>query len=134
MLSSLEIVFFFFSGFQCLSTNKSLSNLIFKMYCLIFIQLSDYNFIINRKPNGSKTSVEKFNAFNDFSQKKEADMQIKGKDLMITVSLKTLGLKKDKCAITLKVADNIMRVEDFSTFYTTGDCAPYGRLSYSYGY
>lgn len=94
----------------------------------------DYNFIINRKPNGSKTSVEKINAFNDFSQKKEADMQIKGKDLMITVSLKTLGLKKDKCAITLKVADNIMRVEDFSTFYTTGDCAPYGRLSYSYGY
>ena len=61
-------------------------------------------------------------------------MQIKGKDMMITVSLKTLGLKKDKCAITLKVADNIIRVEDFTTFYTSGDCAPYGRLSFSYGY
>ena len=94
----------------------------------------DYQYIINRKPQGNKTSVEQFVSMTEFRSKKEAELSIDGKMMMLTVPLSALGLSQDSCHIMLKVADNVVRTEDFSNFYTMGDSAPFGRISYTYGY
>ena len=36
--------------------------------------------------------------------------------------------------ISIKVTDNVINQEDEMNYYINGDCAPIGRLGYSYGY
>lgn len=94
----------------------------------------DYQFVVNRDPNGDRTSVERFVSFGKTERIGDAAFEIKGSELMITIPLSALSLTCESCHIRFKVADNIQPDEDFFNFYRTGDSAPIGRLSYTYGY
>lgn len=94
----------------------------------------DYQFVINRRPNGGKTSVERFVSFGKTKDAGEAQLEVNGQEMMITVPLKSISLIPESCHIRFKVADNVEPDENFANFYQKGDCAPIGRLSYTYGY
>lgn len=93
-----------------------------------------YNYIINRNPQNGKASVDMSNGGWVWTNIGNADMQITGNKMMITVPLAMLGLSKDNFAFEFKVADNVTNYTDIMDYYVTGDSAPIGRFRYSYGY
>ncbi len=102
----------------------------------------NYQYIINRSPqaNGT-TSIEKstggFNwtgAGNAQYQLYATDSQAGNDVIVYKIPLNALGVTADSCHLRLKVTDNVTNPEDIMDYYISGDCAPIGRLSYSYGY
>lgn len=94
----------------------------------------DYQFVVNRSPDGGKTSVEKFKSFGKTERVGEAVLEVIDNEMMVTIPLSVLSLIPESCHIRFKIADNIEPDEEFSNFYQKGDSAPIGRLSYTYGY
>lgn len=91
----------------------------------------NFNFVVNRFPNGSSTSVEKLtNEYNPTSVG-NAEFQKIGKYLVIKLEKSLLGIT-GKTQLTLKVTDNISNPENIMDYYVSGDSAPIGRLSYTY--
>ena len=43
-----------------------------------------------------------------------------------------LGIEGDAFTITFKVCDNLQKDFDITDLYTNGDCAPVGRIAYTY--
>ena len=54
--------------------------------------------------------------------------------MVVAVPLSALGLTAESCHIEFKVSDNVTKCDDIMDYYVSGDSAPIGRLSYSYGY
>ena len=84
-----------------------------------------YNFAVNRAPDGNTTSVEKSTGGWNWESAGAAELLVEGNRMMITV------------------ADNVQKPSWFAAedaehdilhYYATGDSAPLGRYSYSYGY
>ncbi len=102
-----------------------------------------YNFAVNRAPDGNTTSVEKSMGGWNWESAGAAELLVEGNRMMITVPLSTLGLSADNVKFSFKVADNVQKPSWFAAedaehdilhYYATGDSAPLGRYSYSYGY
>lgn len=102
-----------------------------------------YNFAVNRAPDGNTTSVEKSTGGWNWKSAGAAELLVEGNRMMITVPLSTLGLSADNVKFSFKVADNVQKPSWFAAedaehdilhYYATGDSAPLGRYSYSYGY
>ena len=102
-----------------------------------------YNFAVNRAPDGNTTSVEKSTGGWNWESAGAAELLVEGNRMMITVPLSTLGLSADNVKFSFKVADNVQKPSWFAAedaehdilhYYATGDSAPLGRYSYSYGY
>ncbi len=94
-----------------------------------------YDYIINRNPNSNgKTSVEKSTGGFNFNEAGEAEYRVYGDVILYRIPLEALGLTSDNCYILFKVFDNVTKPEDIMDYYVSGDSAPIGRLSYSYGY
>ena len=84
-----------------------------------------YDYIINRSPKtDGTTSIEK----------STGGYRVYGNVIVYKIPLATLGLTSDNCHIVFKVTDNVTKPDDIMNYYISGDCAPIGRLSYSYGY
>jgi hypothetical protein len=64
----------------------------------------------------------------------EASYTVSGNVMQISIPLSALGLTKDNCYVQFKVTDNVTKYDDIMDYYVTGDSAPIGRLSYTYGY
>ena len=54
--------------------------------------------------------------------------------MQVRVKLSDLKMSAKNYSMQFKVSDNVKNPEDALSFYTTGDAAPIGRLSYVYGY
>lgn len=93
-----------------------------------------YKYLINRMPNGTKTSVERSKGGYDWESVGEAELRVYGDTMLLAIPLKSLGLTAKDCYVQLKVADNVQNPSDIMDYYVTGDSAPIGRLSYTYGY
>lgn len=94
-----------------------------------------YDYIINRSPQPSgKTSVEKSSGGFVWTPAGQAEYKVDGKIMQIRIPLSALGLTAKNCAIEFKVADNVSSPDDIMDYYISGDSAPIGRLSFSYGY
>lgn len=93
-----------------------------------------YDFIINRSPDGSTTSVEKSTGGFNWTKVGDAEYKVYGNIILYKIPLATLGLTADDCYIHFKVADNLQKPDDIMDYYISGDVAPIGRMSYSYGY
>ena len=102
-----------------------------------------YNFAVNRAPDGNTTSVEKSTGGWNWESAGAAELLVEGNRMMITVPLSTLGLSADNVKFSFKVSDNVQKpswfaaedaAHDILHYYATGDSAPLGRYSYSYGY
>lgn len=108
-----------------------------------------YNFLINRNPQGNKTSIEALGTANGkiTATVQEATAQIATGDDWIAykIPLSALGVTAAD-EIGVKVCDNIFANKktarndgvcvfefgDVMAFYGGGDCAPMGRLNYAY--
>lgn len=94
-----------------------------------------YQYIINRKPDGKgKTSVEKSTGGYNWKDNGSAKYSVNGNIIQIAIPLSALGLNINNCSFEFKVADHITKYDEIMDYYVTGDCAPIGRLNYSYGY
>ncbi len=110
----------------------------------------NYNFLINRHPEGSVTSIERLGV--DGSGKitveslsAKADYVLQGNMISFRIPLEALGVTSAD-EIQLKACDNVFantatedndgvgvfEFGDVMAFYTGGDCAPMGRLNYAY--
>lgn len=92
-----------------------------------------YQYIINRKPDKQKTSVEKSIGGYNWIASGDAKYIVKGNLMEVSIPLKYLGLSPDDCTMEFKVADNVSQYDDIMDYYVTGDSAPIGRLNFSYG-
>ncbi|MGV3762203.1 hypothetical protein [Parapedobacter sp.] len=92
-----------------------------------------YHYIINRKPGMGHTSVERSLGGYHWVQCGEAEYMVRGNVIQVAVPLEQLALTAENCAIEFKVADHVTRYDDIMDYYVTGDSAPLGRLSFSYG-
>jgi hypothetical protein len=63
----------------------------------------------------------------------EAELRVQGNVMVVSVPLSSIGKKAKKLAIEFKVSDNVTNYDDIMDYYVTGDSAPIGRLSFSYG-
>lgn len=94
-----------------------------------------YQYIINRNPNADgTTSIEKSDGGFRWSKAGSATYKLYGDVIVYKIPLSALGLDADNCHIRFKAADNVTKQDDIMDYYVSGDCAPIGRLSYSYGY
>jgi len=94
-----------------------------------------YKYIVNRSPNANgKTSVERSTGGYAWAGAGEADYRVYGNAIIYRIPLSALGLTADNCYVQLKVSDNVTNYSDIMDYYVTGDSAPIGRLSYTYGY
>lgn len=94
-----------------------------------------YEYLINRTIfNESKTSLHKAtgNGF-EFVSAGAVDYSVNGKYMTVKIPLSLLGVKgSTELTLDLKVADNVTDPSDIMSYYTSGDSAPAGRLSYRY--
>ena len=101
-----------------------------------------YQYIINRMANVSKnqSAICKFKKgdtkYNNSATYigSNADMYVSGKVMQVAVPLVALGLTPQNCRIEFKVADGVKNpLLDIYSYYTYGDSAPLGRMSYVFG-
>lgn len=94
-----------------------------------------YNYIINRHPNSDgTTSIEKSNSGYNWNNAGTAQYKVYGNVILYSIPLNALGLNASDCYVQFKVTDNITKPDDIMDYYISGESAPIGRLSYSYGY
>lgn len=88
-----------------------------------------YDFVVNRLKGSSGLVIEKF--ANGYSTEKvgEAEYKKEGNEMHLRISKELLGIKGKIIDIQFKWADNF-NDDDIFSFYTDGDCAPYGRMNY----
>lgn len=85
-------------------------------------------YVVNRtSPVNGKTKVERITD-DGYEITVEAEIRFEGNKLMLAVDKDVIGYENN---LSFKWADNYNE-NDFRSFYTSGDSAPYGRLCYSY--
>ena len=96
---------------------------------------NSFSYIINRTREGNKASVEKL-LDNDFVTNKvgECDIAYQGNVIQYAIPLSLINRNKDNYEVGVKICDSIQNQNDIQDYYVSGDCAPIGRLTYSYGY
>lgn len=94
-----------------------------------------YQYIVGRSPKSDgTTSVEKSTGGFNWKNAGNAEYKLYGDVIVYKIPLSLLGVSADSCHLRLKVTDNVTHPDDIMDYYISGDCAPIGRLSYSYGY
>ena len=112
-----------------------------KSWMNVMISLGDNNdsfasfsYIINRTRENGKATIEKLNK--DFNPSKvgEGDVAYQGKVIQYAIPLSVINRDTKHFEVGIKVCDNIQEQNDIQDYYVSGDSAPIGRLSYTYGY
>ena len=93
-----------------------------------------YDFVVNRKPNGTKTSIEKYgsNGAYTFTSAGEATITYSGKEMIISVPRDTVKITDKNFTVDFKFADNVPEQDDIMLFIDKGDVAPNNRFNYRY--
>ncbi len=95
-----------------------------------------YNFIVNRSPEeNGLTTVEKLTAAGStgvsYQSSGPAYVTVNGRYMQYRIPKTSLGVSGEY-RIDFKVLDNVSDLADLSTYYTTGDACPAGRMNYAY--
>lgn len=95
-----------------------------------------YNFIVNRSPEeNGLTTVEKLTAAGSsgvsYQSSGRAYVTVNGRYMQYRIPKTSLGVSGEY-RIDFKVLDNVSDLADLSTYYTTGDACPAGRMNYAY--
>lgn len=95
-----------------------------------------YDYLINAAPNGNRTSVSRFTGDGfSYTSVGEADLSVSGNKMAVRVKRSALGLENsDVPMFSFKVCDNVQSQGDIMDYYVSGDCAPLGRVNYTFGY
>ena len=92
-----------------------------------------YQYFINREIEGNTTSVQKYDG-KTYKDIGTGDVYVRGNVMQVRVKLSDLGLDANDYHMEFKVTDNIKKVNDVLSYYSTGDSAPMGRMGYVFGY
>lgn len=92
--------------------------------------LNNYRYILNRTPNGKKTSLELFNG-TSYQTLGEVNCHLDGNKILFAIP-RDLVQAGENFQMQFKVTDNITNFEDAKAVYKHGDAAPLGRLGYIY--
>lgn len=90
-----------------------------------------YNYVVNRKVNGSSSSVEALNDNYMGTVTGQAEIALSGSVLQVKIPRSALNLGSSN-TFYFKVADGVQNPADIMNFYTTGSSLPIGRLSFQY--
>lgn len=91
-----------------------------------------YQYIINRKPGATTTSLEKSIGGYLFESVGDVKYIIKGNIMQVSIPLSMIGQNSENISFEFKVADNVTYYDDIMDYYVTGDVAPLGRLNFGY--
>lgn len=99
--------------------------------------LGGFSYMVNRRSSETGVcSVEKIGKSGSklaYVQTGAGGFSLNGKYMQFCISKQSLGIGKNvKFNIGFKVADNVTDPEDMQSYYVSGECAPVGRLGYSY--
>ena len=99
--------------------------------------LGGFNYIVNRRSSLSGVcSVERTGKSGgklSYNKTGEGAFSLNGRYMQFCVSKSALGIDKNApFTIGFKVADNVTDPEDMQSYYISGECAPAGRLGYTY--
>ena len=89
------------------------------------------NYVINRKASNGKASIDRVKD-GTFESAGECEVTAKGNHMLFKVKKEAVGLSGTAFGLRFKVTDNLQKDFDVTDLYTNGDCAPIGRISYSY--
>ena len=93
-----------------------------------------YGYAINRRVNGNETSVCRYNSDGEWKEVGTGTVYVSGNVMQVKVKLSDLGMSGKDFYMQFKVTDNVKKPKSPLSYFTSGDSAPIGRLSYSYGY
>lgn len=105
-------------------------NILFNVNSSSSTMLHNYRYILNRNPQGNKTSIELYNG-TSYQNVGEADYSVDG-DIIKFRFGRNLVEATENFKFTFKVTDNITDFSDAKGVYKHGDSAPAGRLGYIY--
>lgn len=90
----------------------------------------NYDYVIDKTEDGN-FAVSRLSE--SYTRTKIGDVQfrIDGNYLWLSVGLSTLGLSTEPI-FSFKVTDGVENPADIYSYYTTGDCAPLGRMNFTY--
>ncbi len=87
-------------------------------------------YVINRSADGTEASVDKIGN-NSFTKIGSAQVTVRGNHMLVRVAKSLIGINGG-FRLQFKVTDNLQKDFDITDLYTNGDCAPVGRINYSY--
>lgn len=92
-----------------------------------------YQFVVNRFRNSKFVTIEKCAEDGKYRWEKvgEAEYCLSGNKMHIKILKELLGINEKTFSLEFKWSDNMQTV-DIMDFYVNGDCAPMGRLNYTY--
>ena len=91
-----------------------------------------FDYVINRTVAEGTAAVERLGADGEADgEVGTAQLQRKGRYLVVSVPRKAVGLDKNKFSFSFKVADHVVGYTDIMNYYIQGDCAPIGRFGYT---
>ncbi len=88
-------------------------------------------YVINRSLDGPKSSLDKITG-SAFAPAGECETLYGGNHMLVRVPKSALGIEGDAYGIRFKVTDHLQKEFDLTDLYVNGDCAPIGRISYSF--
>ncbi len=88
-------------------------------------------YVVNRTADGSVASVDKIEN-GSFTRVGDAEVTIEGRYMLVKVPKSAVGVSGNGFGLQFKVTDNLQKDFDITDLYTNGDCAPIGRIKYSY--
>ncbi len=92
---------------------------------------NDLQFVVNRSLNGTTASLDRLED-ESFVPAGNCTTRVEGNTMIVQVPRSALGIGSGAFGITFKVADNLQSDFDITDLYTNGDCAPIGRINYTY--
>ena len=95
---------------------------------------ASFSYIINRTRENGKSSIEKLNKDFRPSEVGQGDVAYQNNVIQYAIPLSAINRDAQHFEVGIKVCDNIQEQSDIQDYYVSGDCAPIGRLSYTYGY
>lgn len=93
-----------------------------------------YDYVVNRSRNGSKATIERFDAKGKYELEYVADANISfsGKEMVIGISRSSIRIPGNSFTVDFKFTDNIPEEDDIMLFIDKGDVAPNNRFNYRY--
>ena len=88
-------------------------------------------FVVNRELTGTTSKLQTISG-NTFADHADAQTLVSGNLMLVTVRKSDLGITGSDYTLNFKVCDNLQEDFDIADTYINGDCAPIGRINYTY--
>lgn len=131
--STADSVFFLVTTEEDITAREAGDTRFMNLWLGVEGQSGGYNglqYVINRSADGTEASVDKIEN-GAFTSVGNAQVTIKGNHMLVKVAKNLIGVN-GSFRLLFKVTDNLQKDFDITDLYTNGDCAPIGRINYSY--